>query len=176
MILDIVILLLLLIGVWRGFRKGFIIELFTFLALFLGLYAGIHLSDVLVRWVSPQGVSDDSYLPVIAFFLCFLAIGAMVYFGGKAIEKVVKVVQLSLLNKFLGALLGLIKVVLLIGAALLLFDSYNERKKLVDTKTMAASRLYYPCRQTLLFCIPAFESSTMFISNTLTQAPDLINE
>jgi len=43
--LDIILVLPLIIGAWRGFKKGFIIELFTLLALLVGLYAGIHFSD-----------------------------------------------------------------------------------------------------------------------------------
>lgn len=167
MILDITILLLFLIGMWRGFKKGFVIELFTFFALFLGLYAGIHFSDRLVNWFYPEGVSPDSNLPVIAFLLCFLAVGAMVYFGGKAFEKVVKVIQLSLLNKLLGALFGLLKTIFLVAALLIVFDSYNERNHLVTEETKKKSKLYEPCQTILSFCIPAFDSSTLYLRELL---------
>lgn len=167
MILDICILLLLLIGVWRGFRKGFVIELFTFFALFLGLYAGIHFSDHLVHWFYPDGVSEASYFPVIAFLLCFLAVGAMVYFGGKAFEKVVKLAQLSLLNRLLGAFFGLVKTLFVLAALLMVFDSYNERNHLVDEDTIQKSKLYKGCIEVLTFCIPAFDSSTLYLREVL---------
>ena len=43
--LDFIFIALFLFAAWKGFKRGFVIELFTFLALFLGLYAGIHFSN-----------------------------------------------------------------------------------------------------------------------------------
>lgn len=165
--IDIAIILLLLIGIWRGFKKGFVIAIFTFLALFLGLYAGIHFSDYLVVQFSGDEPDPESYLPTIAFVVCFLAVGAMVYFGGKAFEKVVKVVQLSLLNKLAGAFLGLFKAVLICGALIVLLNSFDERNDFISDKTKQESFLYYPVSDVLTFCIPAFETSTLYLKSTM---------
>ena len=72
--LDILILIPLVIGAWRGFKKGFIIELFTFLALFLGLYAGIHFSDYAANAINESMEVYSDNLPVIAFTVTFLLI------------------------------------------------------------------------------------------------------
>ena len=101
--LDILIVCLLGWAAWKGFKKGFIIELFTFLALFIGLYAGVHFSDLISEFLMEKmDLEPSSYLPIVSFAIVFLAIGAMIYFGGKALEKVIKVVQLSLVNKLFG--------------------------------------------------------------------------
>ena len=113
--LDILIFCLLGYAGWKGFKKGFIIELFTFLALFIGLYAGIHFSDFVSEFLmESMNLSPSSYLPVISFAIVFLAIGAMIYFGGKALEKVVKVVQLRLVNKLFGILFSVLKMTFII--------------------------------------------------------------
>ena len=109
-VLDILILIPIAFGIWRGFKKGFIIELFTFLALFIGLYAGIHFSDGVASFLREQFSITSEYLPTIAFTITFLFIGAMVYFAGVAIEKAMKVVSLSLPNRLFGALLGVFKM------------------------------------------------------------------
>jgi len=102
--LDILIVCLLAYAAWKGFKKGFIIELFTFLALFIGLYAGIHFSDFVSEFLMEKmNLSPSSYLPIISFAIVFLAIGAMIYFGGKALEKLIKTLQLGLINRILGA-------------------------------------------------------------------------
>ena len=84
-VLDILILIPIAFGIWRGFKKGFIIELFTFLALFIGLYAGIHFSDGVASFLQEKFSITSEYLPTIAFTITFLLIGAMVYFAGVAI-------------------------------------------------------------------------------------------
>ena len=45
--LDIIIAIPLVYGAYKGFRNGFIMEIFTILALFVGLYAAFTFSDQL---------------------------------------------------------------------------------------------------------------------------------
>ena len=81
--LDILLLIPILFGAWKGFKKGLIIELFTLLALLVGIYAAIHFSDYAVNVLENDFDYTGKYSPVISFVLTFLAVGAMVYFLGK---------------------------------------------------------------------------------------------
>ena len=165
--LDVFIVIGLAWGACVGFKKGFIIELFTFLALFFGLYAAIHFTDFTVGLIQDKTASESSNLPAIAFGLTFLAVGAMVYFGGKALEKVVKVVQLSLLNKLLGVVFGILKTLFMIGSLILIFESFDEKKDFIANETKEASLLYLPAKSVISFVIPAFKESTLFIKEAL---------
>jgi membrane protein required for colicin V production len=165
--LDILFILLLIWGGWSGFKSGFIIQLFTTLALFLGLYAGVHFSNFASRIITEDFGSTSEYVPVIAFTLTFLAVGAMVYFAGKAIEKVVRIVQLSLINKLAGLGLGLLKMCFFIGAGVIILESYDERTDIIDHDTKEESLFYYPIKTITTSTIPAFEESTIFLKNTL---------
>lgn len=168
--LDILIVCLLAYAAWKGFKKGFIIELFTFLALFIGLYAGIHFSDLISEFLMEKmDLSPSSYLPVISFLIVFLAIGAMIYFGGKALEKVIKVVQLSLVNKLLGIFFSVLKMIFIVGALLIMAESYDEKNDFVSQESKDASLLYYPFQTVVSTCIPAFEESTLFLKNVLLE-------
>ncbi len=167
--LDILIICLLIYAGWKGFKKGFIIELFTFLALFIGLYAGIHFSDLISEFFIERFEMDpsSSMLPIISFVVVFLAIGAMIYFLGKTLEKVIKVAQLSLLNKLFGLFFSILKMVFIVGVLLLLAESYDEKNEFVSQESKDASLLYYPFQNTVTTCIPAFEESTLFLKNFL---------
>lgn len=167
--LDILFVLLLIWGGYSGFKSGFIIQLFTTLALFLGLYAGVHFSNFATRIIVEDFGSTSKYVPVIAFTITFLAVGAMVYFAGKAIEKVVKVVRLSPINKIAGLALGLIKMSFYIGAFIIITESYDERNDIIDSDTKSGSLMYYPIKKITTSTIPAFEESTIFVKNTLEQ-------
>lgn len=166
-LLDILILIPIGFGVWRGFKKGFIIELFTFLALFVGLYAGIHLSDSVASFLKEQFSITSEYLPTIAFTITFLLVGAMVYFAGVAIEKIVKAVSLSLPNRLLGALLGGVKMLLFTGTAIILLESYDEKSDIISEETKEASLLFLPVENTTAFVMPSLKNSTIFLKNAL---------
>ena len=118
--LDILILVPLIYAGWKGFKHGLIIEVFTLLALVVGLYAGIHFSDGVSKWLKVTFQWDSEYLPVISFTITFLAVGAMVYFAGKAIERVVKVTNLTPVNKFLGLFFAVLKMTYFVSVAIVL--------------------------------------------------------
>src|SRR5690554_7021619 len=81
---DIVIIVPLLYAAWVGFRKGLIVEVFTLLALLVGIYAGIHFSDWTSNLIKENIDIEGKYLPVVAFTVTFLAVGAMVYLDRKS--------------------------------------------------------------------------------------------
>tara|TARA_B110000285_G_scaffold182636_1_gene206490 strand:+ start:310 stop:867 length:558 start_codon:yes stop_codon:yes gene_type:complete len=171
--IDIIAVVALSYSIWKGFFKGFIIELFTFLALFLGLYAGIHFSEYVAGILSENFDIKSNYVPTISFTVVFLIVGAMVFFGGKAIERVVSIVHLSLLNKLLGVALSGIKMVFILGAIILLVESYDEKGDILPEEIKNNSLLYKPIKATVSFAIPAFEESTLFLKNTLINGVDL---
>lgn len=166
-LLDILILIPIGFGVYRGFKKGFIIELFTFLALFIGLYAGIHLSDGVASFLQSSFSITSEYLPTIAFTITFLMIGAMVYFAGIAIEKAVKAVSLSLPNRLLGALLGGLKMLIFTGTAIILLESYDEKSDIISEETKESSLLFLPVENTTAIVMPSLKNSTIFLKNAL---------
>jgi membrane protein required for colicin V production len=168
--LDIFIIVLLAWGTYKGFKNGLVIELFTLFALFLGLYAAIHFSDYVAEKFMGEVADEDSYIPVVAFILTFLAVGAMVYFGGKAFEKVIKVVQLSLVNKMAGALFGLIKYVFIAGTIILISESMDSRSDFIDEDTKSSSLFYGATKKVVTFCIPAFDESKLLIVNALSES------
>ena len=142
-ILDIVLIIPLLYGAWRAFNKGFIMALFTILALLIGLYAAFHFSDKFSCFISAQTDSMPEYLPAFSFLILFLLVGACIYFGGKALEQVIKIAQLSLVNKLLGAALGLIKWAYFIGGLLVFIDSVDLKEQIL-TKELKTKSIIYP--------------------------------
>lgn len=160
--LDIILILPLIIGAWRGFKKGFIIEIFTLLALLVGLYAGIHLSDYVAGLLREHLGMTSEYLPIIAFTLVFLGIGALVYFAGKTLEGLIAVVALTPLNKFAGLLFGMIKMLFFTSAALVILESYDEKGDIIPDSLKAESLLYHPVKEVSLTTIPPLRHSDLF--------------
>lgn len=170
--IDILLLVPLIYAAYKGFKHGLIIEAFTLLALFVGLYAGIHLSDFVAEKLKDVFHWDSEYLPVVAFTITFLGVGAMVYFAGKTIEQMVKVVNLSPVNKFFGALFGGIKMLYFVSVVLVIFESYDEKSHFFPEDKKEDSMLYNPVLNFSTKTVPGLEKSTIFLQNALQAESD----
>lgn len=164
---DILILIPLIYAAWKGFQHGIIIEVFTLLALFVGIYAGIHFSDYTAKWLRETFSWESDYLPVIAFTFTFLGIGAMVYFAGKMIEQAAKVTNLSPANKFFGILFSLLKMTYFISVFFVLLESYDDKGHFIPQKMKDESMLYVPVSKVSTSLTPALKESTIFLKNKL---------
>jgi hypothetical protein len=72
-------------------------------------------------------------------------------------------------NKIFGIAFSILKMLFIIGAVVILTESYDERNDVIDDKTKEGSLLFYPIKKIVTFTIPAFDRSTLFLKNTLTE-------
>lgn len=165
--IDIIIILPLGYAAWQGFKKGFIIELFTLLALLVGIYAGIHFSDWTAQFIRDSFHVEGKYIAVVAFSLTFLAVGAMVYFAGKMLEKMIQVVNLSPVNKILGIVFALLKMLYTLSIGIILLETYDERGEFIPQDIKTESLLYTPVKVIASATIPAIEESTIWLKNNV---------
>jgi len=160
--IDILIFLPLIYGGWRGFRKGFIVEIFTLLALLVGVYAGIHLADKMTVLLRDSFSVSWKYLPTASFIIVFLLVGAMVFFLGKLVERVIDFTGLKLLNKLAGLFFGLVKFLYIISIILLIEESFQVQGEVLPAEAKSKSLLYKPVKNLSFKSIPAFEGSELF--------------
>jgi membrane protein required for colicin V production len=165
--IDILLIIPLIYGAWKGFKHGLIIEVFTLLALFVGIYVGIHFSDFTARLLREYVGLNSKYLPIIAFTITFLAVGAMVFFLGKTIEKLIKITALTPLNKFAGVFFSLLKYVYMLSTLLVILESYDEKLAFFPVKVKQDSLLYSPILKVSTTTIPALKESSIFLKNAL---------
>lgn len=163
--IDILLLLPLGWGVYKGFKNGFIIEICVLLAVLVGIYTGVNFSDGTANFLKNNWNIQSQYMPVIAFTVTFLAVGALIFFGGKMLEKAVSVAHLSPLNKFLGILFGTIKVTYILSVFLVMLDAYNEKTNFLKKETTDASLLYHPIKNLSTTTIPQIKESTIYLNN-----------
>jgi len=159
-ILDIILILPLIYGAWKGFQKGFVMELFTILALVVGLYAAFNFSDQFSKYMEFAKV-DHSYMPALSFLVLFLAVGTMVYFGGKALEQVLKIAQLSTINKVVGASLGLLKWLYVSACVLMFFVSLDKNEKVIKKANKENSFMYAINSGVLKYSLPGVKHTDM---------------
>ena len=138
-IIDIIILLCCVPAIFRGLSKGFIAQVAALVALVLGAWMSFHFSNVVVEWLKPVMDVSPAVLQAIAFTL-------ILTLAGKMLEGIVKIVMLGWLNKLLGVVFALLKVVLVIGLFILLFDSVTTALEIDCSKTISESLFYTPIK------------------------------
>lgn len=169
---DVLLIIPLIYFAYKGFKNGLIIEVFTLLALLVGIYAGIHFSDGTAKMMKESWGFESDYLPVIAFTLTFLGVGAMVFFGGKFLEKVVDITGLSIANKLGGIAFALLKGGYILSVLIVLVESYDEKGDFVNEDTKTNSLLYVPVKNLSISTIPQLKESTIFLKNAWQNEAD----
>lgn len=142
--IDIVILLFLLWGAYRGFSKGLIIEVATLLGLVFGVYVAIKYSsyteDILVDFLN----ISSRYISYIALAVTFVLVAIVVYIIGKLLTKLIDIISLGLINKLLGAILGIAKYFVIVCVLLMIVDALNIKFQFLSEETQQESLLFCP--------------------------------
>ena len=105
MLIDIVSLLLLVLAVFKGLRKGLIVALFSFLAFVLGLAAALKLSTAMAGYIGQNVAVSQRWLPFVAFLVVFLLVVLLVRLGARLLQGAVQMVMLGWANRLGGVLL-----------------------------------------------------------------------
>ncbi len=159
--LDLIILLPLIYGAYKGYKRGFIMSLFMLLAVIVGLYAAFHFTDVIVSYGKEHFEWSSKYISPITFLSLFLVVGAGVYFGGKVLESVIKLAKLSVLNSLAGAVLGLLQWIYFVGSLLLMLISFDQKEKIISKDTKQHSYVLPVITAVLHGSIPGVSSSSL---------------
>lgn len=145
-VLDGIIGGLLVWGIIRGFMRGFFMEIVALVGWALAFYGAFYFSPRLGVFLSRYVEWDERYVYLLAFFLAFTAIicGSMVI--GRLLTKLVEAIALGVFNRLLGAVLGGLKMALIVGALILLAEKISLSQGILKKKTVENSGLYKPVR------------------------------
>lgn len=139
--LDIILIIIILLGLFRGFKNGFLLELASLLGLVAGIYGAIHFSHHAVRILSGRVDWNENVISLVAFAVTFIVILLVVSLLARVLTQVINLVMLGLVNKLLGALFGFLKSVFITSLFLMFITAYKGNI-LLDEKTLEASEIY----------------------------------
>lgn len=145
-LLDILLGIPLIWGLWRGLKNGLFMEIASIVALVAGIYGAIHFSYIAGDYLAQRLEWDQRNLSIAAFILTFILIILVVNLAGKLLTKVADIAMLGLLNRIAGAIFGLLKVAILLGAVLIFFDRMDSSLNLFDGEKKEGSVLYQPIK------------------------------
>jgi membrane protein required for colicin V production len=120
---DIALIAIVLFGAYRGYREGFLLELFSLLGIILGILAGFKLMGLAMVHLSDRFNVDEKVLPYFAFAIVFIAVVIVVSIIGRLLKASIDKSFLGRIDAAAGAALGLLKVVFMLSVALWITDS-----------------------------------------------------
>jgi len=160
--IDIILFVFLIWSFIKGFRKGFIIELASLLALILGVYGAIKFADITAGYLTQNVDLPKDYTPLIAFALTFTIIVIAVHFVARLVQKLVKMVALNFINRLAGAIFSVLKTALILSFLLFFIESIDQNLKIIPQKKKDQSLLYYPMSGLVFEYLPKVTNSSYF--------------
>ncbi len=120
--IDIILIVLFILGVFTGWRRGFISSLIRILGFLLSLYIAYHYYEqtaITLKKLFPINITNSQIVnieqfiyEIVAFALLFIGTRLVISFLGSLLNGVFQLPLLKQVNSLLGGILGLIEVYL----------------------------------------------------------------
>ncbi|MBN8576356.1 MAG: CvpA family protein [Cytophagales bacterium] len=122
---DVVILLIVAVGAYLGYKRGFLQELFFLLALVAGVLVGFKLMGWGVEVLAHKFNADTKVLPYISFLLIFILVLLLVMFIGNRIKNSLDKTFLGRVDAMAGMLLGVLKYTFGMSVLIWIIESFG---------------------------------------------------
>jgi membrane protein required for colicin V production len=138
MFIDSLFIMLMVAAVFKGYSRGLIVAVFSFVTIIIGLAAALKLSAVVANWLGTTISVGKAWLPILSFALVMFAVVFLVKLWAGMVQRSANVVMMAWVNKLGGILLyaalytTLLSVVLFFAAKIGLFT----------TSSVQASKMY----------------------------------
>ena len=158
--IDIIILIALGAGVIIGFMKGFIRQLASILGLIVGLLAAKALYTSLAVKLCPTVTDSMTVAQILAFVIIWIAVPLIFTLVASVLTRAMEAVSLGWLNRLLGAGLGALKYLLLVGLVVCVIQFIDADSQLISQTKKEESLLYYPMERFAGMFFPAAKEVT----------------
>lgn len=138
MIIDIILAILLVIAVIKGYQRGLIVAVFSFVAIIIGLAAAMKLSTAVAKYIGDAVSVSEKWLPFISFLVVFIGVVLLIRIGANLLQKAVETVMLGFVNRLGGILLY--AVIFITVYSIFLF--YAVQVNFIKPETLQASATY----------------------------------
>jgi len=167
---DIIIIIPLIWGAYKGFKKGIIIEIASFIALGFGIWGGMKFSSISAKYLSDAFDIAENIMPLISFAVTFILIVIVVFTLAKMLQKLVSMVALGFVNKAAGALFGMLKFSLIMSVIINFTNILNKQVTFIEPEMENASILYKPMGRVAQIIIPGLQRINIneIVDNTIS--------
>jgi membrane protein required for colicin V production len=175
--LDIIIIVVFLAGAIVGFSKGLIKQLASLLGLVVGLFAARALYASLAVKLMPAIGTSMSVAQILSFILIWTVTPMVFMILASVISRAMDIISIGWLNRYLGAGLGALKYMLLMGTLVGIIESIDTQNVLISKEKKEASSLYYAMGDFAKIFMPLATKATQhYLNNNNDQNQDQIQD
>ena len=123
--LDIFFLLIILVSIYRGYKKGLLHTIFSSLALIIAILATMKLSPILIQLLENNAGMNKILSFILGIVLVFLLFYVGIDYLGKFLEKILRKLRINFVNKVSGAALSVLISIVILSFVIAFLDEYN---------------------------------------------------
>lgn len=147
-IVDIILLgFLLVCGVFTGLKEGFIYQLVGIIALVLGAWLSFRFASTLGAYMASYIQMSSNLLNILSFIVIFLLVFYVLYLLGMLLKRIIKISLGGWIDRLLGVVFALVKVAIVLGLLIMLFDSVNNTFGFISQDKISRSTVYVHIRE-----------------------------
>ena len=170
-VIDIIILILIGVGVIQGLMKGSMKELASVVGFVAGLLLARALFGTVAEQLAPALGTSITIAQILSFILIWVAVPIGCSLVASVLTKALEVVHLGWLNRLAGAMLGAVKMMLLVGIGIYVLEYIDPKSEMVSKTTKKASVLYTPMKELVDQCLPVVKD----VTDDIKEVTDKIN-
>lgn len=115
LVVDIIIGVFILLAIWSGWKKGFVYQIVSFIAVLIGIYAASRFWHFTFDFIQSKLDWDTNILKYVSVILTAVLVVLAVVLIGKLLSKLIEVTVFGVFDKLLGALFSLLEVVVVLS-------------------------------------------------------------
>lgn len=170
--IDIIIVIPLLWGLYKGFSRGIIIEAATLIAFGASVWGGIKFHNSFSEWAQNFTGMESEYFPLFSFIILFIGILLIVFGIAKLIQYFVKAASLGFINRLAGGVFGMFKFGLLLSMIIFFLEAINKSIEFIPNEIKTNSLLYSHIQKIAPSVIPGLNESKL---GNIVPVPDSLN-
>ena len=159
-VIDRIILVVVGLGVIQGLIKGSIKELAAIVGFVAGLLLARALFGTVAEFLAPALGTSITIAQILSFILIWVAVPIGCSLVASVLTKALNVINLGWLNRLAGALLGAVKMMLLVGLGIYVLEYIDPKSEMISRATKRTSLLYSPMKEFVNQCLPVFKDMT----------------
>ncbi|MCU1327301.1 MAG: Colicin production protein [Bryobacterales bacterium] len=126
--LDILFTVVLLYAIYRSFRKGFVREIVGLASTILALLCSMWFHGIAGAYLEPL-VHSEKTANLLGYIVVFLVVMTVGTLAGWIIARFIQTIGLSFVDRFMGAMVGLVRGLVVCIALLIGFTAYGPHLK-----------------------------------------------
>lgn len=131
---DLTTLILLLVALVKGYRKGFIMQLVGLTVIVLAAIFGGKLAETILPEINRFLDISSNLARVLSFLIAFGLIAVVISIIGRLIQKFVDVVFLSFFNRILGSVIAVGTMMVVLSIVLNLVLMLDKRENMISSE------------------------------------------